>query len=520
MNGHGLPQEHSEEDLIDHIGRRAALSPSARAVLSALRWHPLGSGDDLSAVIGRPVHGVLKDLQDVRDARLAGSDQLGCTRKQRQRWHLSDHCLEEAGLSGATWHDASARSRLYELLPSVERFYQVTGRIKTLGGFCEFQWLDATGDQGPSCDAAARYEHGWVALFWCGSLVSEVTIADRLARFPLDCQALAVGASQPWPSQIHLVVADAWERELASRVLEDFGMDGIAGLWCIADDTVTEPTDVGISRGWIHQPVRRRSGRSSWEETMAGSLWAGAGGLQRGSVLRAVVESPGARIRYIKALLHEPPEQTRVGKAISLLLARGLLLSDGQSRGARYFATSSGLNLVALQDRVHVRHARSRTGLSQWQEASPRPLRHTVSKPHEDGLRALLEPFVARGCPVANGVRYEEKLGSAGGIAPDAMLHLKTSPYGEGWHHVEYERSARGEARVSGKVRGYGSNRRRDRYPTMVACADDRAEGEFQEQSRKLGIALVTTTLARLKDHGPVENTQCWSMYGQGVRLG
>ena len=70
--------------------------------------------------------------------------------------------------------------------------------------------------------------------------------------------------------------------------------------------------------------------------------------------------------------------------------------------------------------------------------------------------------------PLANGTGHEEKLGSGGGIAPDAMLYLRKSPYGKGWHYVEYERSARGRSRVSGKLRGYSSSRRRDSYPVIL----------------------------------------------------
>ena len=122
--------------------------------------------------------------------------------------------------------------------------------------------------------------------------------------------------------------------------------------------------------------------------------------------------------------------------------------------------------------------------------------------------------------PLANGTGHEEKLGSGGGIAPDAMLYLRRSPYGKGWHYVEYERSARGRSRMSGKLRGYSSSRRRDSYPVILVCWDDDAERTFQEQGRELGISMVTTSLDRLKDHGPVGTTQCWSMYGEPVELG
>ena len=141
-----------------------------------------------------------------------------------------------------------------------------------------------------------------------------------------------------------------------------------------------------------------------------------------------------------------------------------------------------------------------------------------MSDAHEDGLREdLLGHFIARGCPVANGPRHTEHLGAHGGIAPDAMVRLTVSPYGPGWHYGEYERSARGRSRVEEKLRGYGSPRRRDRYPVVLVCRDDEAEAHFQDLGRELGLALVTTTLGRLRKLGP---GGCWSMYGEPVRLG
>ena len=227
---------------------------------------------------------------------------------------------------------------------------------------------------------------------------------------------------------------------------------------------------------------------------------------------------PGSHLRFLKAVLKEKEDENRVRGALRQMAASGLVLQAGEGRDARYFAATRGLGLRAGQDRVRPADARTRTGLSQWQEASPRPLGHTVSDAHEDGLREdLLGHFIARGCPVANGPRHTEHLGAHGGIAPDAMVRLTESPYGSGWHYVEYERSARGRSRVEEKLRGYGSMRRRDRYPVVLVCWDDRAEAHFQDLGRELGLALVTTTLERLKKDRPAG---CWSMYGEPVRLG
>ena len=392
-----------DPDLMVQIARQHGLSKGIGNVLRLLRWLPLASADDIAGVLNRPRTGVLQDLSKLKGQGLVESAELGCTRGQRQRWYLTDRCLERAGLSGATWHDAQARRRLLDLLPAAERLYEALGSVRNLGGFKEFQWLDATADQGPSCDAAALYEGGWVSLCWFGTLLAETDMVQRLVRFPVDFQVLAVGDPQPWPSRLCLVVMDQWERELALRALGDGGMDNMASIRCVADDTVTGPDGFVPSRGWVYQPVRHRSAPGTWEGALADSPWAGAGGLEAFRVLEAVVQWPGSHLRFLKAVCQESPNQNRVRAALQQLVRSGRALRHGEGRTARYFATGSGLGLRAGQDRVHVSDARTRTGLSQWQEATQRSLRHTVSKPHEDGLRALLRFFLDAGCPVANG---------------------------------------------------------------------------------------------------------------------
>ena len=511
----------AELDPVVRVAMSDGLSAGAASVLEVLKWLPLASAGNLAAILSRPVTGILADLRKAKGLGLVESAQLGCTVKQRRRWFLTDLCLGRSGLRGLTWHDAAAKCRLLQLTPAVEQLYPVVASVEGLGAFREFQWLDSTGDEGPSCDAAALYEAGWVALFRCGSLLSEYHLTARLRRFPLDCQVLAVGSPRPWPSQIHMVTADEWEAELAVRALEDCGMARMSGVWCVSDGNFMAPALVSGGSGWVYQPVKRRHSEGvSWETSLAQSPWAGAGGLMAGRVLGVVVQWPGSHLSFIRALLGEGKGEGRVGEMCKQLVADGFVMRSGERQGARYFATGSGLNLLSLQDRIHHLDARSRTHLSQWPEANRTPPRHSVSPNHEDGLRGVLGVFAAAGCPVANGTRYTEHLGNDGGIAGDGLVYLALSPFGEGWHHVEYERSARRMSRISNKLRGYGSSRRRDGYPVILVCWDEKAEEQFQAEAHMLGLPLVTTILGRLKEHGPLHPSKCWSLYGQPARLG
>ena len=42
----------------------------------------------------------------------------------------------------------------------------------------------------------------------------------------------------------------------------------------------------------------------------------------------------------------------------------------------------------------------------------------------------------------------------------------------------------------------------------------------FQRLGSGMGIPLLTTTIKRLEEHGPLGNFGCWSMYGQPARIG
>ena len=166
-----------------------------------------------------------------------------------------------------------------------------------------------------------------------------------------------------------------------------------------------------------------------------------------------------------------------------------------------------GVDCISRRNRVHYSQCADRIDSLSW-----------VNKPnlraHEDGVMSCIGHFLARGLPVAAGWRSWEQL-KASGISPDGMVFLERSPYGPTWAYFEYERTARGEARVRRKLRGYGSADRGDGWPALFVCWNDDAESVFQDLGSGMGIPLLTTTIKRLVEHGPLGNFGCWSMYGQ-----
>ena len=99
-----------------------------------------------------------------------------------------------------------------------------------------------------------------------------------------------------------------------------------------------------------------------------------------------------------------------------------------------------------------------------------------------------------------------------GSTTPNAPTGLIPSP-GSTSPASGLTRTARGEARVGRKFNGDGC-------PVLIVCWNDDAESVFQRLGSGMGIPLLTTTIKRLEQHGPLGNFGCWSMYGQPARIG
>ena len=127
---------------------------------------------------------------------------------------------------------------------------------------------------------------------------------------------------------------------------------------------------------------------------------------------------------------------------------------------------------------------------------------------------------VAQGLDVANGTRCWEHMGHEGANAPDALVYLLDSPYGEGWHYVEYERSARWLQGALSNLNGYLAPDRQNDWPILFVLWDDAAERIFQEPGLQGGLKILTTTLERLRTVGAIEHPGCWSRYGEDVVIG
>ena len=478
-------------------------------LLEGLAEVPLASTKDLAGVMQVDVHPLYRKLWILQEEGYLGSARLGCTQQRSLRWYMTDRGVGAVGRVGLTWHEEAHRCWLLDKVPLLEWFYQVVSDVENLGKMEEFLWID-----GLSFDAAARFERGWIAIFWSGFLQSEFQIEDRILRFSKDVLELNAVGESAWPGMFCFVVSDEWQRELVMQVIRRNRLDDMVSVWCVSDGLRWGVRTPLRSRGWIYQPVYTRSiGSWPWSKRVESSLWSGNGGTGLNRVFDAIAQFPGISSKMLAMIAGVEDSTKSVGRYIRVLLSGGFIGRTWNNDGYRYHILPRGLDRLIRRDRVKYSDYRSRAQASSWIKV-PR------LRKHEDGIMSTLSQFGAAGAPVASGWRFWEHLGGAGGIAPDGLVYLRQSPYGPGWYYLEYERSARGEYRVGRKLLGYSSGRRRNNWPVLMVCWGDSAERVFQDVGSDLKVRMLTTTVDRLEQYGPMNNLECWSDYGNPVIVG
>ena len=223
-------------------------------------------------------------------------------------------------------------------------------------------------------------------------------------------------------------------------------------------------------------------------------------------LLLAVAEWPGIPTTMASAVLREGASGRRAQHWLLRLSDYGLLDRWRDGRVARYRLTWEGMLLLARIDGVSRRDAWDRIMMPRWD-------RLDGFEDHEYKVLEVVEKFIAAGCPAFAGWRDTEFLGRSG-IAPDAVVLTPQGPA-----YLEYEQSAIHPSSISAKLDGYASGRRDNRWPVLFVCRPS-AESHFHRIGRERGIDLLTATLNRVRQHGPVHNPHCWSRYGEPAVIG
>ena len=482
-------------------------------LLRLLGMMPLAGVADLAGVLSVHRSTVYRRLGSLAERGYISSLEFGATRERTSRWRINPEGMGFLERWDNFWHTDWSISRILEVFPQAEWFYAVLGeQSESFGKLMRFRWFRRV-----SWDAAAQFEDGWIAFFWSGLMQSEGRIRDTFRSLGRDLEEYNESAGRAFPSILCFVVSDPWQRELVYRVARTYGLDHRLQVWCVSDGSVSglrNIRDLEPGNGWVGQ-VLEWGGVGAWPlgKRLENSPWSRPKGNLFSSLMDGVFEWPGMSTRFAELMLRDMTSSGRVSKELIKLSDEGFLEREAPDRAYSYVLSPRGYDFISRRDRVNIN--RRRTGVRGTLSPEDRSLVR-----HERGLMDLMGEFLSGGLEVASGWRSWENLGSGGGIAPDGLVFLQNSPYGPGWHYVEYELRARGMGTVVQKLRGYGSGRRQDRWPLLMIVRDERVEQRFQEVGWEGNLRMVTATLDRLARFSVLEDTRTWSKYGRGAALG
>lgn len=485
----------------------SGLSRSHFHTMIALGRQPFSSADDTAVAMSVDDSLVSRRLNMLETRGLVDFYRLGATKPRVQRWYLTPagmRCLE---VYDRLWNAEWGLARLLEVLPQVEWFYPISASLTdVLGPMIRFRWF-----RGVGWDAATRYQRGWVAFYWSSILQSEARIRETFSRLGTDLVEYNRIGSNPFPSLMCFVVSDAWQKELVMRVARSFDLQDHVQIWTVADGSVSGAREPRPGRGWVGQ-ILEEGGLGGWslENRVERSLWSKPGGTSIYKLLDGVYEWPGMDIPFGERFLHQAPDTGWVARHMAHLLKSGFLRRYKAGRSYSYVCHNPAFDLLSRRDRVNIQRPRKNRRHAQGPE-------ERGLKTHERGLMDIMGSFYDAGLTVTNGARSWEHLGDAG-IAPDGLVYLLSSPYGPGWHYLEYELRARSSKQAEDKIRGYASSRRGDRFPVLIGVRNDRMEQIFQAKGAESGIRMLTTTVERLSRLSPLD-PGCWSMYGDAVSI-
>lgn len=484
------------------------VSDSARKVLRCLEQAPLATVRELSLMYGRSMSVVNRGLNELVDKRLVGRLALGAVRPMRFRWYVKRECSRLIGPAFGLWHDDWALCRLVDRLPVVEGIYEAVSAVPGLGSLEVFQWFGRA-----AWDAVAMYERGWVAFVWSGLWQDEGRVRRMMERLGEDLVRLSAMGDSAWPASVCFVVHDQWQRELVLRAARRQGVEEFVGVWCMRDEGWSGSVDPERCRGWVAEYVYPREvPPGAWDRKRNSNVWELCGTNLAWRVMLAVAEWDRITWSGVRKAVGESSGGRRGFAVLHDLEKAGYVDRRWDGRQYRYSGTVQLRRLLAVVDRVR------RTGLpggyGRALGADERGLEQ-----HEDGVMKLMGWFMERGLACASGWRSWEHLGGGGGIAPDGIVYLEVSPFGPGWHYLEYERWAQGRARVGRKLNGYVAEGRQDGWPVLFVVESPRVEETFREVGVELSVKMATATMRRLRSGG-VFAEGAWNVGGEVGTLG
>lgn len=467
------------------------LPDTLRALIPTLAAMPFSTAEMSAAATGRAQRTIRDHLGTLVDGGSVHTAQMG---NAACRW-LSSATFSRFNLAAHYYNGRRGMGILAARISAVDSIYRMAIALDLIKPGATFQWYTRR-----PYDAVAGSHDDWTALFWIGIWDDRNAIHRRITRLGAE-----VGAS--WPYVLAFAVPDHWQAALVENVLYDLHLTGHSAIYVAADRSWHLPCPAPPQRpgaGWPEPPRLYLPPGPSTDQELAQLLdeqhYTGRTGPIIQAILPVLEQWHGIRPSHIRSLLRNRISGSDIINTLGIMVEQKLSV---QENGV-YHPGPAAVTRAAHRDRVHKEHVESRIGSTLTNATLRRNRRHDWA-----ALRIVLD-FLKQGCHIAPGWRAVQDYGKAGKIDPDAMIYLHASPYGPGWHFLEYERRAQTADAIWEKFRGYRSPQRFDNLPVMFVVTDPDVERLYWEQGR--GIKLITAAQSR---SGPLQ----WHSFGTPLYL-
>ena len=484
--------------------RRAPMefSSTINAVIHALADMPMATTDVLSAAIGRPPRDTRRLVEALSEKRVRAPSEekyvQGAYIGARRRLWLGPSAFYEFNLTARYINTRRGMGTLAARTLPVETIYRMALELDLIRPDATFQW-----HSGRAYDAVAGgpYHH-WGALFWSGVWEDKAAIRRRLYRF-------GEGLRGEWPAILAFAVPDRWQAQILREVLDQFRLTNHAAIWVVDTDAwqLRPPGHALLGSARWPQPPRRYSPPSpasgrDFARSLEEQLYTGPGGSKSAvsttimKVLFMLEQWPGVLPSHIRGSLIKGANGAQIADALFHM---------------------EELELATRYDRAYhpgpeaVKRAARRDGVSSRRTSGKQPESLLRLRNHDWPAFKIVAQFQAQGSDIAAGWRAVDDAGLAGKIDPDAVVYLRSGPYGPGWHYFEYERRSKSSKAIAHKLRSTLMKDRSNDWPMVFVVASPNAERLFWEHGKD--AKLITAVAQGQKV--PRE----WRCFGERVLL-
>lgn len=457
---------------------RAPLTEREKITVKGAERLPLTSAQNLASLTGEDYRRTLDSLDDVLERRLVGELKVGLVQKQQPRYY-------RGGRGPAATH-GGPRPKHPGLIAALltrpalmESVYTVTANA--LAANPGWRIIDLQWRFDDVADAVVRLNHGWIAFKWSGIWQTQRRLVEHLDSLHDHLARWNPRGRIPLPGTISFIAADSWQVEVVRRAVRAGNWAGRHMIHNAATGETEGDVDLSNSVGKPPKPdMKRWLGEPDRLDTIVETLMIHEHSKYLIRVMNIIEQWPAAvqpTLRQISRL-----NGRLLTKALTALIDQDLvwLTSNGG-----YAPQKDCLSIAARRDRVWAGRPSRMFGPDKITEYYAGRIAD-----HERGLAALVGKFAAAGCEVAPGWRHREDMGKLGQIAPDAMVYVPVSPFGPGWHYLEYELSRTSPSGARRKVRPYRSPRRGDDFPVLVATRR-KAVNNYIEASRGMRVLVA-----------------------------